>query len=432
MPTRGHEIPEGYATDGLIACPTCDALHRLVAVPARGRALCRRCGTPLYRHLPDSLDRSAALYLAALILFGLANAFPFITLKYGDRIEVSRLVSGGFALYQAGMVETGALIFLTSVLFPCLTLAGMLYMLLPLRFGLRPPGMVMVWRGMCLLNPWSLIGVFMLGLLVSVFKLQDMATIIPGPGFYLFALLLLVSAAAVANFDPAVIWPRIGPAAHPLPPDAGAEERGYLACPTCSLLVCRRARADFCACPRCASRVRPRRAADSLSQAWALLATAAILLVPANLFPVMTVIRLGMGEPSTILSGVMHLIRDGAWPLGLLVLFASVVVPIGKIAALAFLLRSVRNGSALRLRERTRIYHLTEVVGAWSMVDIFLVGILVALVRMEGVATVYPGIGASFFGAAVVATLMAAHAFDPRLLWRQPEASPVVGGTATA
>jgi paraquat-inducible protein A len=113
----------------------------------------------------------------------------------------------------------------------------------------------------------------------------------------------------------------------------------------------------------------------------------------------------------------MHLIEDGAWPLGLLVFFASFVVPISKIAVLMFLLITVQRGSAWRLRDRSFLYRVTEVVGAWSMVDIFLVGILVALVRMDGMATVYPGPGASFFGAAVVLTMMAAHAFDPRLIW---------------
>jgi paraquat-inducible protein A len=165
------------------------------------------------------------------------------------------------------------------------------------------------------------------------------------------------------------------------------------------------------------------RAANSISRTWAYLAAATLLLIPANLYPVMTVTRFGMGEPNTILSGVVHLVEDGAWPLGLLVFFASFIVPISKIAALAFLLFTVQRGSTWRLRDRTRLYRVTEVVGAWSMVDIFLVGILVCLVRMDGLATVYPGIGASFFGAAVVLTLMAAHSFDPRLVWDRAAAT---------
>lgn len=411
---------QGYAENGMMACPVCDCLHCIVAVPARARAMCSRCGTQLYRPMPLSLDHSAALYLAALLLFVIANTFPFIALQYGDRIEQSRLISGGFALQQAGMGEVGLLVFLTSVLFPFLTILGMLYLLLPLRFGRRPPWVSTVWRFVRTLSPWSLIGVFMLGVLVSVVKLQDMATIVPGVAVYAFIGLLVVATAAAASFDPAAIWPRIGPipaAAHEIPHNTSAAELGFASCPTCDLLVERPAAGRPWTCPRCGSAVHGLHVQESITRTWALLATAALLLIPANLYPVMTVTRLGMGEPNTILSGVMHLIQEGAWPLGLLVLFASFVVPVSKLVALAFLLITVQRGSVWRLRDRTRIYRMTEVVGAWSMVDIFLVGILVALVRMDGVATVYPGIGASFFGAAVVVTLMAAHAFDPRLLW---------------
>jgi paraquat-inducible protein A len=202
-----------------------------------------------------------------------------------------------------------------------------------------------------------------------------------------------------------------------MPSMNSAAGMGYATCHTCDLLVRGPVSGATSSCPRCGSVVHDTRFADSISRTWALLGSAVLLLVPANLFPVMTVTRFGMGEPNTILSGVMHLIEDGAWPLGLLVFFASFVVPISKIAVLMFLLITVQRGSDWRLRDRSFLYRVTEVVGAWSMVDIFLVGILVALVRMDGMATVYPGPGASFFGAAVVLTMMAAHAFDPRLIW---------------
>jgi paraquat-inducible protein A len=426
-----HDAMPGYAADGLVACHACDGVHRIVTIPPRGRALCRRCGTLLYRNMPRSLDRAAALYVAAIILFLLANSFPFVALQYGDRIEQSLLISGGFALQRAGMGEIGLLVLLTSVVFPLLTIGGMLYLLLPLRFGVRPPWMTPVWRMVRTLSPWSLIGVFMLGLLVSVVKLQDLATIVPGVAFYAFIGLLVVSAAAAASFDPAVLWPRQGPvpdspAAKPEADSAAA--MGYATCHTCDLLVRRPGSGARWVCPRCGSTVHGMRTANSISRTWAFLAAATLLLVPANLYPVMTVTRFGMGEPNTILSGVVHLVEDGAWPLGLLVFFASFIVPLSKIAALAFLLVTVQRGSAWRLRDRTRLYRLTELVGAWSMVDIFLVGILVCLVRMDGLATVYPGVGASFFGAAVVLTLMAAHSFDPRLVWDRAAATGT-GGT---
>ncbi len=406
----------GYAPDGLIACHACDGAHRIVPVPEGGKALCGRCGTLLYRNLPRSLDHSTALYFAALLLFILANTFPFVALKFGDRVEQTLLISGAFALQRAGMPEIGLLVALTSVVFPFLTICGMLYLLVPLRLGIRPRWMTPVWRMVRTLTPWSLIGVFMLGLLVSVVKLQDLATVIPGIAFFAFIGLLVISAAAVASFDPAVLWPRMGPVTHAVP-EGSAAEMGYATCHTCDLLVARPEPGLAWTCPRCGSGVHGMRAHDSIPRTWALLSAATLLLVPANLLPVMTVIRFGQGEPSTIVGGVVHLLEDGAVPLALLVLFASFVVPIAKIISLVLLLVTVQRGSEWRLRDRTLLYRVTEAVGAWSMIDIFLVGILVALVRMDALATVHPGLGATFFGAAVVLTMLAAHQFDPRLVW---------------
>lgn len=372
--------------------------------------------------MPKSLDHTTAWYLAALILLAIANSFPFVALQVGDRVEQSRLASAGFALMQAGMPEVGVIVVLTSVVFPGLTILGMLYLLVALRLGRRPPGKTPVWRMVQALMPWSLIGVFMLGLLVSVVKLQDLAVIVPGVAFFAFVGLLVASSAALAGFDPAVLWPRLGPVLTPTRASAAAQD--LASCHVCDLLVAK----SLPRCPRCGNAIHGLRLPDSLTRSSALLLTAAFLLVPANLYPVMTVSRFGQGEPSTILSGVMHLIQDGAWPLGLLVLFASFVVPLGKIIALTFLIVSVRRGSAWRRRDRTALYRLTEVVGAWSMVDVFLVAILVALVRIEGLATVAPGIGASFFGAAVILTMLAAHAFDPRLIWDEPATTPNLAG----
>ena len=420
---RGGTAIPGYAPDGLIACHACDGAHRIVPVPVGGKALCGRCGTLLYRNLPRSLDHSTALYLSAFILFVLANTFPFVALKFGDRVEQTLLISGAFALQKAGMPEIGLLVALTSVVFPFLTLCGMLYLLLPLHFGFRPRGMTPVWRIVRTLTPWSLIGVFMLGLLVSIVKLQDLATVVPGVAFFAFIGLLIASAAAVASFDPAVLWPRIGPVSE-AEPEGSAAGMGYACCHTCDLLVARPEAGQPWDCPRCGSAIHGMRMHDSLPKTWALLSAAPLLLIPANILPVMTVIRFGQGEPSTIIAGVIHLIEDGAIPLGLLVLFASFVVPIAKIIALVLLLVTVQRGSGWRVRDRTLLYRVTEAVGAWSMIDIFLVGILVALVRMDALATVWPGLGATFFGAAVVLTMLAAHSFDPRLVWDRAGAGP--------
>jgi len=169
-------------------------------------------------------------------------------------------------------------------------------------------------------------------------------------------------------------------------------------------------------CPRCGSLVH-RRKTNSLARTTALVVAAAILYIPANLLPIMTVTSLGKAQSDTIMSGVIYLLHHGMWPLALVVFVASVAVPLAKLVALTLLLISVRSGSSWRPADRTRLYRITELVGRWSMVDIYVVTILVALVSLGNLASIEAGLGAVFFGGVVVVTIIAAESFDPRLIW---------------
>lgn len=173
-------------------------------------------------------------------------------------------------------------------------------------------------------------------------------------------------------------------------------------------------------CPRCDAGLHPRKP-RSLERTWALVIAAALCYLPANLLPIMTVTSLGKAQSDTIMSGVVYLLHHGMWPLALVVFVASIFVPMLKLAILVFLLVSVRRGSRWRPAERTRLYRLTEAIGRWSMVDIFVVTILVALVRLGALATIEARSGAVFFGAVVVLTMLAAESFDPRLIWDRSE-----------
>jgi len=144
---------------------------------------------------------------------------------------------------------------------------------------------------------------------------------------------------------------------------------------------------------------------------------ATILYIPANVYPVMTIISFGSGFPSTILGGVEELVTGGMWPLALLVFFASITVPVLKLFGLIFLMLSVQFKSRWRLKDRTLIYRIVEAVGRWSMIDIFMLSILVALVRIGSIATIDPGVGATSFASVVIITMLAAMSFDPRLMW---------------
>jgi paraquat-inducible protein A len=168
-------------------------------------------------------------------------------------------------------------------------------------------------------------------------------------------------------------------------------------------------------CPRCGAPVHTRKV-GSLERTWAFLIAAAVCYLPANMLPVMKITSLGKGEASTIMGGVIYLFHHD-WPLAVIVFTASVFVPVLKIAILCFLLVSVHRRSRWRPAERTRLYRITEMIGRWSMVDIFVVTILVALVRLGSLASIDAKPGAVFFGAVVVLTMLAAESFDPRLIW---------------
>ena len=172
----------------------------------------------------------------------------------------------------------------------------------------------------------------------------------------------------------------------------------------------------FARCGRCGTRLRMRKP-QSLQRTWALVVTAFVFYIPANLFPVMYTGRLGQSEGDTILSGVQSMYAAGWWVVGTLIFFASITVPLAKLVSLTFLLISVQIHSNWNPRQRTVLYHIVEYVGRWSMLDMFVVSLTVALIRLGAVANVQPGPGATWFAGVVVITMFAAMSFDPRLIW---------------
>lgn len=199
---------------------------------------------------------------------------------------------------------------------------------------------------------------------------------------------------------------------------ATAAQAGLIACHGCGLL-CRRPPDDPARrmnCPRCGGTLHLRKP-DSLARTWALLVAALVFYIPANVLPVTHTTRLGSTHSDTILSGVYYFMTSGSWHIALIIFVASIVVPALKITALSFLLISVRRRSDWRPEERTRLFHMTELVGRWSMVDVYVVTVMVALLKLGALATIEAGWGVVFFGAVVVLTMFAANSFDPRLIW---------------
>ena len=191
---------------------------------------------------------------------------------------------------------------------------------------------------------------------------------------------------------------------------------GLLSCHVCGQVSRAAPSAHEARCPRCASPLHFRKP-NSVSRTWALLIAAMILYVPANLLPMMKTSSLFGTQSDTIMSGVVYFWTSGSWYLALIIFFASIMVPMLKMIALIVLLVSVQRRSRWQREQRARLYRLVEFVGRWSMLDIYVVAVIVALVQLKALATIQPGPGAIAFGAVVVLTMFAAMTFDPRLIW---------------
>lgn len=197
-----------------------------------------------------------------------------------------------------------------------------------------------------------------------------------------------------------------------------AKSAGLALCPVChKRLRWQAPRPDVKQrCPRCGAGVRQRHY-GSIAQSWALTLTALILLIPANLLPIMTVSQFGEGQPSTIMGGVVLLLHHGMIPIALIVFIASFAVPFLKITGIIVLLLSVRFNWRISPRQRTLMYRMVEYIGKWSMLDIFVIAISAKLVAMGKIATIEGNIAAVYFGFAVIMTMLAAMVFDQRLIW---------------
>jgi paraquat-inducible protein A len=205
-------------------------------------------------------------------------------------------------------------------------------------------------------------------------------------------------------------------------PALTAYNASLISCHSCHLLCRNRwpRQRHKLTCPRCGARLH-RRKPNSMARTWALILAAYIFYIPANLLPITRVISFGKAQSDTIMSGVIYFIVTGMWPIALVIFVASVLVPLLKLLTLTFLLVTVQRKSTWRPKDRTRLYRLIEAVGRWSMVDIYVVTILVALVNLGSLATIKAGPAAVFFAAVVVITMVAAMSFDPRLIWDAQE-----------
>jgi paraquat-inducible protein A len=393
-------------------CRFCGLFQCLPALDRRQTACCARCNATLRRGAGGTLTPALACSVGALFLFLLALTLPFMNVEAAGKTLHATILTGPTMLDRRGMWEISAVVVFTLVAMPAVQFLLLTVVLLGLRLPTPPRGLARLFGWLERVRPWSMIEVFLLGVFVAYTRLQAIATVQVGPAIFALGGMVLCLVAADATLDHDEVWHALEARGllHLRAPPPGGRRIG---CDCCGLVLCA---PSLWPCPRCGRRLRQRKR-QSIARSWALLAAAICLYLPANLYPIITVIRFGQGAPSTIWQGVIELIDAQMWPLAAIVFLASITVPLLKLISMTGMLLMTHERSARWLPQRTALYRLVDAVGRWSMIDVFMLTTLVALVRLGFIATVLPGLGAVAFAAVVVLSMLAAAAFDPRLMW---------------
>lgn len=397
-------------------------LQQVPSLVAPASVSCIRCGVTLRRLQVKALDKALAFSLSGLALLVLACSMPLMRVSTSGITLGADLFSGPRRLDQQGIWELAVVVLFTTVAAPLLKLLGTSYVLLALRLRRPPAHLRPVFAAVARIGAWSMVEVYLLGVFVAYVKLVDLVHIDIGIALYALVGLMITTIATDAFLDRTAVWEELerkGVVAHP-PAPRGAELPGSgglipVSCETCGKVSAIGAEAHH-ACPRCGARLH-RRKPNGIGRAWAFVIAAAVLYVPANVYPVMTVVQLGAGAPSTILGGVEELVAARMYPLAAVVFVASIMVPMLKLVGLVILLLMTQFARPERLHDRGRLYRIVSVIGRWSMIDIFMESILVALVHFGAIVTIEPGVGAIAFAAVVFLTIFAAESFDPRMMW---------------
>ncbi|MCF2860572.1 paraquat-inducible protein [Pseudoalteromonas ruthenica] len=398
-----------------LACPQCDLVVDVPRLQAKQVAQCPHCHSSLNASNVNNDPKVVALTLSAIILLLSSVFYPFISFSSRGITQTMTLPDAGRMLFNYDSTLLGIFIDISIIILPLV----MLLLLLPLHLGFLRT-LPKHWGRKLLkltlaLDTWVMSEIFLVGVLVSMVKIMSMADITFGISFWAYGGFVLTYIGALSYVNRPRLWRQIAPHKEvAVPKGVRAIDVNLRACHVCQQLTYDKL------CPRCHSTTHYRNM-QSVQKAAAWLVTSVLLYIPANVLPIMYTTSLGDREPSTLIGGVILLWQSGSYPIASIIFLASVVVPFAKALVLATLCVMVYRQASRRSMVYTRLYQVTEFIGKWSMIDVFVVAILVALVQLGNLMLVEPGLGALCFAAMVICQMMAAHAFDPRLIWDPPE-----------
>ncbi len=393
-----------------IACRDCDLLVQMSDLDEGNKEICPRCGNTLTAKHHNANDRVIAFSLAALIFFILSFFFSFLTLSAQGQGRTVSLVQSITVLVSEQFTSLAVIVFIFVIVIPGVYLFSILYTFFSLKFEKLLPETENFIKLIGMLGQWSMSEIFLISILVSFIKIAFMAEVSLGLSFWSYTFFIIAMSSALLHIDKHQLWLEIK--AKKQITSSAINSDDYIGCEVCTEVLHRTDKK----CSTCGSRTQWRKK-DSLQKTWALLITSFLLYIPANFLPIMNTRYFGEETANTILGGVMVLWEHGSYPIAIIIFIASFLLPLGKMFILTWLCYGVQTKSERSFKQKTQLYRVIELVGRWSMVDVFVVAVLVALIKMGEILSVYPDWGAVAFSSLVIVTIFAAQSFDPRLIW---------------
>lgn len=402
-----------HSHDSHILCPQCDLLVALPDLKVGQKSLCPRCKTTLTSCWKEPTKRPMGYAISALFMLLLANLFPFVSMRVAGFGSEVTLIQIPRVLVDENYASMASLFMIVVQLIPALCMLAIIALCLPIK--MHKQWKVSIARMLFRLKNWCMVEIFLAGVLVSFVKLIAYGDVGIGSSFIPYVLFCLLQLRAFQCTDRYWLWQQIDIA--PVPKQVlyigeNGLSQGLRSCHCCMAIL----PAEQRVCGRCESKGHARRK-NSLQWTMALLVTSLLLYIPANLLPIMVTQALGSKITSTIMSGVVLLWSDGSYPIALIIFIASIMVPSLKMIAIAWLCWDANGKGRVDSERMHVVYEVVELVGRWSMIDVFVIAVLSALVRMGQLMSIYPDIGALLFAGVVILTMFAAITFDSRLIW---------------
>lgn len=392
-----------------IACTDCGTLQEIPPLSWGAIATCPTCENRLERANRRSINGALACASATFVLLFPANLAPLLHVSMLGMTRQSRLGGGVVSLWQHQWVIVALLVAAFAVVLPFVRFGLLSLVLALLQLGRRPRWLGRAFRWSLALDQWAMPDVFLIGGAVGYSRIAAVMPVAIGWGGICLALAGFLCMLSRATLDRRAVW-------RALSPEAAAPPEGQpaISCGSCDLV--QPAAAEGSRCPRC-GRTLSARKPDSIVRTTALVIAGFALFFPANLYPMSIDRQLGVTVPHRIVDGILELFQAHLWPLGVLIFCTSIAIPLLKLAGLSWCLVSVRRGTRRRLVLKTRLCRLIDEIGRWSCVDVFTIAVFLPLMQFGGVVSTDAANGAPAFLLVVVLTMLASHAFDPRLMW---------------